>query len=104
MKLQLRDLPVRDFIRSRVESIGDPLYGDLRSIGLLADARIALLPIGALWIPETGGGGRIHLAVALIDTMGGRVFWQGVVASAAAASIDAAALASTAQALAQQIR
>jgi hypothetical protein len=104
LNVSVRDLPVRDFLRSRVESIGDPLYGELRSVGLLADARVALLPIGAIWIPETGGGGRIHLAVALIDTIGGRVFWQGVLAGATAAQLDAAAIASTAQALANQIR
>lgn len=95
------ELPVYDFLRARLESIGDPLYGDLRKLGILMDARIALLPIGAVWIPEQGGAGRVHMAVALIDTFGGSVVWYGVVAGTAGAPGDAATVASAAQALAQ---
>src|SRR5690606_39979400 len=61
------------FQTSRIQSIGDPLYGDLRRVAVVTDARLALIPLGALWIPEVGGAGRIHVAAALIDTMGGAV-------------------------------
>jgi hypothetical protein len=97
------DLPVRDFLRLRLESIGDPLYGELRKLNMLVDARIALLPIGAVWVPEQAGGGRVHLAVALIDTFGGNVVWYGIVAGSAGAFDDAAVAASTARALAGMI-
>ena len=104
LNVRPRDLAIRDFLRARLESIGDPLYGDLRGISMLVDARIALLPIGAVWIPERDGTGRIHLALALIDTFGGRVAWQGVIAGAPTAAIDAAAVAALAQATAETVR
>lgn len=101
--ITVRDLPVRDFQRSRLQSIGDPLYGDLRRVAVVTDARLALLPIGAVWIPETAGAGRVHLAAALIDTMGGRVLWYGVAASTPGERDDPAVAASAARALALQV-
>jgi hypothetical protein len=80
LEVRPRELTVRDFQRARLQSIGDPLYGELRRVGALMDARLALLPIGALWVAEREGGGRVHLLLALIDTFGGDVVWQGVVA------------------------
>jgi hypothetical protein len=80
--------------------IGDPLYGELRRVAALMDARVALLPIGALWVEEQAGTGRVHLAAALIDTFGGDVVWYGVVAGHPGARGDPAVLASAAQALA----
>jgi hypothetical protein len=103
IQVSVRDLPVRDFQRSRLEAIGDPLYGDLRKVAVLTDARLALLPIGAIWIPETGGSGRVHLAAALIDTMGGAVLWYGVAAGSPGRPDDATAVASAARALALQV-
>jgi hypothetical protein len=97
------DLPVRDFQQSRLQSIGDPLYGDLRKIAVVTDARLALLPIGAVWIPEVGGSGRIHVAAALIDTLGGRVLWYGVAAGNAGQPDDPSAVASAARALTMQV-
>lgn len=101
--VNVRELPVRDFQHSRIERIGDPLYGDLRRVAALTDARLALLPIGAVWIPEAGGGGRVHVAVALIDTLGGAVLWYGVAAGAPAAQDDPAGVASAARALAAMV-
>jgi len=98
-----RELPVRDFQRARLTSIGDPLFGNLHALSALLDARLALLPIGALWIEEQGGGGRIHVALALIDAFGGRVLWQGVVAGGKTAANDAAALAAAARAVADVV-
>lgn len=103
LRISVRDLSVRDFQRARLERIGDPLYGDLRRIGAVTDARLAFLPIGAVWIPELGGSGRVHIAAALIDTVGGRVLWYGVAASSVGASDDAAVAASAARALAVQV-
>jgi hypothetical protein len=103
LRISVRDLSVRDFQRARLERIGDPLYGDLRRMAAVTDARLAFLPIGAVWIPEQGGSGRVHIAAALIDTVGGRVLWYGVAASIVGASDDAAVTASAARALAVQV-
>jgi hypothetical protein len=103
LELRPRELSVRDFQRARLEMIGDPLYGELRRLAALLDARVALLPIGAVWVPEQGGGGRVHLAAALVDTFGGDVIWYGVVAGNAGPREDAGAIASTAQALARLV-
>ncbi|CAN5624702.1 hypothetical protein BH23GEM9_BH23GEM9_27120 [soil metagenome] len=103
LEVRPRELTVRDFQRARLETIGDPLYGELRRMSALMDARVALLPVGALWIAEGGGGGRIHLAAALIDTFGGDVVWYGVVAGTSGARGDASVVASVAQALARMV-
>jgi hypothetical protein len=103
LDVRVRDLAVRDFQRARLEMIGDPLYGELRRVGALLDARVALLPIGALWVQEPDGTGRVHLALALIDTFGGDVVWYGVVAGVPGARGDATVIASVAQALAELI-
>jgi hypothetical protein len=103
LDVHVRDLTVRDFQRARLQTIGDPLYGELRKVSVLVDARPALLPIGALWIPEKDGLGRVHLALALIDTFGGDVLWYGVVAGSPAAADDPSSVASTAQALARLV-
>jgi hypothetical protein len=101
--VRVRDLAVRDFLRARLTSVGDPLYGELRRVAALLDARYALLPIGAVWIPEQGGGGRIHVALALIDTMGGNVLWSGVAAGTTGTIDDPAVAASAAEAVARLI-
>jgi hypothetical protein len=101
--VRVRDLTVRDFLRMRLTQIGDPLYGELRRVAALVDARYALLPIGAVWIPEQNGGGRIHVALALIDSMGGGVLWSGVAAGTPGSSTDPAVVASAAEAVARLI-
>lgn len=101
IEVRVRDLAVRDFLRARLTQIGDPLFGELRRVGALLDTRYALLPIGAVWIPEIGGGGRIHIALALIDTIGGRVMWSGVAAGKSGPIDDPAVAASAAEAVAR---
>lgn len=103
IEVRVRDLTVRDFLRARLDRIGDPLFGELRRVAVLMDARYALLPVGSVWVPEQGGGGRIHVALALIDTMGGTVLWSGVAAGTAGALTDPAVAASAAEAVARLI-
>ena len=103
IEVRVRDLAVRDFLRARLTQIGDPLYGELRRVAALLDTRYALLPIGGVWIPEQGGGGRIHVALALIDTMGGNVLWSGVAAGKTGPLDDPAVVASAAEAVARLI-
>src|SRR5690606_41262834 len=50
LDIRLRELPVSSFLRMQVERIGDPLYGDLRRLGALADARYALVPVAANYV------------------------------------------------------
>ncbi len=72
-------LAVGSFHRAQVINIGDPLLGDLRRLGALMDARWALVPVAVAYLagePE----GRVEAAIALIDTVGGRVLWYGVIA------------------------
>lgn len=101
--IQLDALAVNSFTRGEVKNIGDPLFGDLHSLGVLTNARVALLPVRAAWVPDGAGGGRIEIGVALIETTGGRVLWFGVVAGGPAEEGSAAATATAAQALARRI-
>lgn len=102
LRIDTRALQVDSFHRMKVERIGDPLFGDLHSLGLLLDARYALLPYAAALVLEPGGTeGRVELALAIIDTSDGDVLWTGVVAGERAAPGAPAATASAASALAR---
>jgi len=103
LQMDLRALAVAGFRRAELRTIGDPLFGQLRALGGLADARFALLPVGAAFRPASGGAGRLELAAALIDTVGGRVLWFGVVAGAPGPPDDPAHAARAAQALARTL-
>lgn len=98
--IRIDALAVSSFHGAEVKRIGDPLFGDLRRLGALVDARYALLPVMAAYVEETG---RVEIGSALIDTMGGNVLWFGVVAGDAGTVDDPAAVASAAQALARTL-
>jgi hypothetical protein len=99
MEVRIRALNVAAFQAGEVRTIGDPLFGDLRTLGALVNARFALVPVAAGWVPA-GGSGRVEIRAALIDTLGGRVLWFGVVAGAAGAEGSRGTAASAAEALA----
>lgn len=101
LDIHIDALPVGSFHRARVERIGDPLFGDLRALNALVNARYALVPVAAGYVPDTAGGGRVEMNVALIDTIGGRVLWFGAVAGDAAAAGAAEGVASAARSLAR---
>lgn len=102
LRIRPRELAVAAFHRMKVERIGDPLFGELHTLGVLLEARLALLPYAAAWVPEPGGAlGRVELGVALIDTSDGDVLWAGVVAGERAAPGSPGATASAASALAR---
>ena len=103
LDVRVRELIVTDFLGARLTSIGDPLYGDLRKVAVLLDVRPALLPIGAVWVPEADGTGRVQLMFAIIDTTGGAVVWSGMVAGEPGARADNATIASTARAVAKLV-
>jgi hypothetical protein len=78
--VRLDALAVSAFHRAEVKNIGDPLFGDLRALNALVDARYALIPVAAAVISDGTGAGRVEMNVALIDTVGGRVLWFGAIA------------------------
>jgi hypothetical protein len=70
-----RALDVAVFRRAQVKRIGDPLFGDLKRLATILDARYALVPVSAEFKPTAGG---IQVAYVLIDTTYGDVLWFGV--------------------------
>jgi hypothetical protein len=70
-----RALDVASFRRARVNRIGDPLFGDLKRLAVVLDARFALIPVAAEFKPAAN---RIETALVLIDTTFGDVLWFGV--------------------------
>jgi hypothetical protein len=94
-------LAVGAFHSMEVRNIGDPLFGDLRTLGALMDARYALLPTAAAYVSREGGE-RVEVSAALIDTRGGNVLWFGVVAGNTGPR-GSAAVASAAEALARAV-
>ncbi len=103
LDVRLHALAVQSFHRAEVRNIGDPLFGDLRSLGALVDARFALVPFAAAWVAGAAGAGRAEVRAALIDTQGGRVLWTGIVAGEPGAEGSPGVAATAAQALARLI-
>jgi len=101
INVRIDALAVQSFHRAEVKNIGDPLFGDLRSIGALVDARFALVPVAAAWVADGRGSGRAEVRAALIDTLGGRVLWTGTIAGDPGAEGSPAVAASAARALAR---
>lgn len=102
LPVRLNALAVSSFHVAEVRNIGDPLFGDLRALNALVDARYALIPVAAAWVPgEDGRSGRVEMNVAIIDTMGGRVLWYGAAAGDPAPPGSPEAAASAGRALAR---
>ncbi|MDX1567352.1 MAG: hypothetical protein R3223_06090 [Longimicrobiales bacterium] len=103
----LEGLPVGVFLRGQVERIGDPLYGHLRRLGVLASSPVALIPVRLRYrrIPETVGDQvfdpGLELTATLIHLQSGRVLWFGIVDGATGGPTDPRAVASTADRLAR---
>src|SRR5690606_28293579 len=97
-----RSLAVSVFHHAEVRNIGDPLFGDLRRLGALVEARYAILPVAAGYVTRAEGA-RVEVAAAIIDTLGGRVLWFGVVAGDVGEQASPALVASAAQALARTL-
>ena len=101
--IHLRSLAVSSFFRAEVRRIGDPLFGDLRRLSALVDARFAIVPIAAPPASTAGEDGRVEIAAAVIETVGGQVHWFGVVAGEPGPEGASATTASAAQALARTL-
>lgn len=103
LRIRPRELAVADFHRMRMLRIGEPLFSDLHALGLLLDARYALLPYAVQYVTAADSAGRVEVGATLIDNSDGDVLWIGVVAGDRGAPEDTGTVASAARALAQPI-
>jgi hypothetical protein len=87
--VDITNLAVGSFQRAQVKRIGDPLFGDLRKLAAVLDARFAVIPVAAEQIGTTEANARVQVATAVIDALNGTVLWFGVIESDAAARGDA---------------
>lgn len=86
--------------------IRDPLLGDLRRLGALVDARYAVVVYRAGYVvpaDSAAGHGRVEAAAAIIDTVGGRILWRGLVAGERGPAGDEVVLATAVQEVARLI-
>ena len=74
-RMQLKGLP-RPVVRlgGGERRVRDPLYGALRQLGAVVDARYAVVPVTVAEHPDSVGV-RLSLAMAVVDIRGGRVLW-----------------------------
>jgi hypothetical protein len=82
--------------------VPDPTYGEIRRLGAVADALLALMPVA---VRETAGpeGAVLELTAAVVDVRVGQVLWLGTVRSGAIGGAAGDGIASAAEALAQAL-
>jgi len=98
LRIRPGELEVSAFRQARLERIGEPLFTDLHNLGLLLDARLALVPYAGGYVTAAG---RVEVHVALIDVSDGDVLWIGAAAGRPGDPGSAAVTASAASALAE---
>lgn len=82
LSLRARGLPVGALLDEDRDRVGEPLLGDLRRLGAVADRRLALVP--ARLLPADASAGGLRLDLALVNTVGGAVLWRGRIEGTAA--------------------
>ena len=94
-------LPVGVFLAAEVDRVGDPLYGQVRRLGELANADVAFVPV-ALRTGAEGAAGVsvVEIVSTLLDVTSGRVIWFGVVAGRPGPVADFGSVASAVERLA----
>lgn len=103
-EIRLNALPVSILRKPELVHVSEPLYGQLRRLGALVDARYAVLPFAAGYLAGTAEEpGRIEVAAVIVDTVGGRLLWRGIVAGERGPAGDEVVLATAAQAVAEMI-
>ena len=100
---RLEGLPVGVFSAGEVRRIGDPLYGDLRRLGAMTDADVALIPLKAVAQPPDSLGVVVRVSAAVIHVRTGQVLWFGMVAGDPHEVSDQGALASAMDVLARTL-
>lgn len=85
--------------------IRDPLYGEIRMIAALFDARYAVWPMEFFYEQDPeGGGGRLAIRTFVLDARSGAVLWYGIVrGDGAQPPASPGALAAAAQTFAIQV-
>ncbi len=101
-RVEIDALPVQAFLAGELQRVGDPLFGDLYRLGVMVDARYALIPVEVRERPEEAGVA-VELAVALIECRSGRVFWYGIVDGELSSGGLLPATATAAEALARRL-
>ena len=94
-----RSLPVEMFLQAEVRRVGDPLYGEIRRLTILAGADVAIIPV----LLRYGDDGAYHMVATLLDPVTGWVLWFATVDGAAGGAEEPGPLASVADALAQAV-
>lgn len=88
----------------KLRDIRDPLYGEIRMIAALFDARMAVWPLEVFYEKgNEGRGGRLAIRTVLLDARAGVVLWQGLVRGDDQPPTSRGALATAAQAFAIQV-
>jgi hypothetical protein len=80
----------------------DPTYSDLRRLGAVTDATLALMPVAVRQVGEATQA-EIELSVALVDIRGGQVVWMRSVRGRSADGSAHGAAAAAAEALARTL-
>jgi len=88
--LRTRGLAIAALLDDDRGHIGDPLLGDLRRLGAVADRGLALVP--ARLLPPAQPGAGLRLDLALVNTVGGAVLWRGRIEGVAEEGTSAAAV------------
>lgn len=91
LRLRARGLPTAALLDEDRDRVADPLLGDLRRLGAVADRDLALVPVRVL--PPLDGAGGLRLDLALVNTVGGAVLWRGRIAGDAQGGSGTASLA-----------
>lgn len=76
--VDINNLEVSAFQRAQVKRVGDPLFGDLRKLASVLDARIAVIPVASQAIGKTPEDAKVQIATAVLDAMSGTVIWFGL--------------------------
>lgn len=83
-------------VGGRDRRIADPLYGDLRRLGAITDATLALVPLASRETTDSAGVS-VELVAALVMVRAGRVIWMHTVAGEPAASLPEAVASAAAE-------
>jgi hypothetical protein len=61
-----------------LETVPDPLRGNLRSLLAMLNGRFALIPAAITFVPERAGLIRAEVSLVLADTRTGKVVWRSL--------------------------
>ena len=101
LDIDINNLAVGVFRQAQVKRVGDPLFGDLRRLAAVMNARLAIIPVAAEQIGTHPDSARVQVATAVIDAHEGTVIWFGIIESEPDARGAEAGNASAAQAMAR---